>query len=117
MGVGVGAHAGRAGAAVAELAGAALATGLKVASKFWFPGEEPLLSTMGFLAVLLPVVAAGGLSWAAGQDYATRLHTYAEMVEFLESQAKRIELATSSSSPWRKAVKKKRLVWKVTWKR
>ncbi len=75
---------------------AAGATAAKIALKLTAPGLEAVLPPLGFLAVVLPVVAAGGLSWAAGQDYATRLHTYREMLEFLTGQVKRFELATSA---------------------
>ena len=52
-------------------------------------------SSLGTLAVFLPVLAVGALSWAAAKDYEVRVHTYGQMVSFLEIQCKRFEQANS----------------------
>ncbi|MEO5714723.1 MAG: hypothetical protein ABIT37_14645 [Luteolibacter sp.] len=47
-------------------------------------------SVLGFLAVVLPVVAVAALSLAAANDLEARHHTFAEMHDFLKSQTIRI---------------------------
>ncbi len=51
---------------------------------------------LGLLAVVLPVLAVGALSWAAAQDYHARVTTFGEMVDFLEQQRDRIQRVSSA---------------------
>jgi len=48
-------------------------------------------SVLGFLAVVLPVVAVAALSLAAANDLEARHHTFEEMHDFLKRQSTRIE--------------------------
>lgn len=51
---------------------------------------------LGTLAILLPVLAVGAVSWAAAMDYEARVHTYGEMLQFLETEEKRLQRAVSA---------------------
>jgi hypothetical protein len=45
--------------------------------------EELLLAVSGILAIILPVLAVAGLSWAAAMDANARRETYSEMIKYL----------------------------------
>jgi len=51
---------------------------------------------LGFLAIVLPVLAVGALSWAAAQDYEGKVHRYAQMSAFLDAQVKALQAADST---------------------
>jgi len=42
--------------------------------------------TLGFFAIISPVIAVGAVSLAAALDWKARVHTYQEMVNFLKGQ-------------------------------
>jgi hypothetical protein len=48
------------------------------------------------LAIILPVLAVGILSWGAAKDYEARSQTYRQMHEFLQAQERRFQQATSA---------------------
>jgi hypothetical protein len=50
---------------------------------------------LGFFAILLPVIAVGGLSWAAAMDYEARVETFRETLEFLHRQKPLVKQASS----------------------
>ena len=52
------------------------------------PMAAMLPQALGVLAVVLPVLAVGVLSWAAAQDYEGRIATFSEMRRFLQRQEK-----------------------------
>ena len=52
---------------------------------------------LGILAVLLPVLAVGGLSWASALDYQARIETYSETIGFLRRQKKLIVSADTNA--------------------
>ena len=52
--------------------------------------------TLGTLAIILPVLAVGILSWAAAKDYEARFQTYRQMHAFLNAQQGRFPQATSA---------------------
>ncbi|WP_295393033.1 hypothetical protein [uncultured Thiodictyon sp.] len=71
---------------------AILATGVKLltlAGLIQLPAEPAALltSTLGALAVFLPVLAVGALSWAAAQDYEARVHSFRATLTFLERES------------------------------
>lgn len=49
----------------------------------------------GLIGVILPVAAVGALSWAAAGDLEARVHTFAQMHQFLSRQLKRLAAAGS----------------------
>jgi hypothetical protein len=61
----------------------------------WRHGLE---TTLGPLAILLPVIAVAALSLAASFDLEARLNTYREMLDFLREQRKHLNHATSESA-------------------
>jgi hypothetical protein len=61
----------------------------------WHHGLE---TTLGPLAILLPVIAVAALSLAASFDLEARAHTYREMLDFLREQKKHLNNATSESA-------------------
>jgi len=68
----------------------------------WLPGFEQLEHAhdaaerwMGFFAVVLPLVAAAALSYAAAHDLEARASTYRDMAEFLALQRQLLLAATS----------------------
>jgi hypothetical protein len=76
---------------------AVLATGIKLGLKLL--GEAPasgLSDTLAIAAVLLPVVAVGVLSFAAALDMEARSHTFAQMHQFVERQARQMAGASSA---------------------
>ncbi len=80
--------------------GAFTATGLKLSMKFstWHLAAtfDPAVS-LGFLAVLLPVIAVAGLSLAAAFDLEAREHIYDETLKFLEQQTRLLDAAVSEN--------------------
>ena len=48
---------------------------------------------MGTLAIVLPVIAVGGLSWAAALDRQARVETFGETLNFLLRQRPHLEQA------------------------
>jgi hypothetical protein len=59
-------------------------------------GDEQFSATaLGTLAILMPLVAVAGLSLAASFGLEARVHTYAEVADFLEHQEKRLRAARS----------------------
>jgi hypothetical protein len=80
-------------------AGAFGATAAKLAAvQGWWPGAlAPGVSVVGgLLAIVLPVVAVGCLSWAAAADLEARAKTYAEMHAFLGRQVEALKSAVSA---------------------
>jgi hypothetical protein len=64
----------------------------------WNHFESDLgLAVLGALAVALPVLAVGGLSWAAAVDCEARVETFGESLKFLRSQRPLLEQATSGT--------------------
>lgn len=59
--------------------------------------SDVFLDAIGFLGVILPVVAVAALSLAAAKDLEARSHTFQEMRHFLIRQAKLLKNATSGS--------------------
>lgn len=53
--------------------------------------------SLGILAVLLPVLAVGGLSWASALDYQARVETYSESLEFLKRQKQMLATADTEA--------------------
>lgn len=51
---------------------------------------------LGLLAIVLPVLAVGALSLSAAQDLEARIHTYGDMLRFLERQERLLQDATSA---------------------
>ncbi|HYN78966.1 MAG TPA: hypothetical protein VES73_14385, partial [Lamprocystis sp. (in: g-proteobacteria)] len=71
---------------------AILATGVKLftlAGLIQIPTEYAALltSALGALAVFLPVLAVGALSWAAAQDYEARVHSFRATLNYLERES------------------------------
>ena len=70
--------------------GALAATSVKLYSYLHAHGDHSdhpaYLPVLGFLAVLLPILAVAGLSLAAAFDLEARVHTYEDMLAFLEKQ-------------------------------
>ncbi|MBA4066212.1 MAG: hypothetical protein C0501_21355 [Isosphaera sp.] len=58
--------------------------------------RELALGILGGLAIVLPVLAVGALSLAGAMDCYARVHTYSEMLPFLEQQ---VTLLTAAKSP------------------
>ena len=56
----------------------------------WLPGF------LGLLAIVLPVMAVGALSYTAAMDTAARVHTYAETLQFLEKEHRPLLQQTES---------------------
>lgn len=50
---------------------------------------------MGVVAIMLPVMAVGGMSIAAALDAEARDHTFAQMRDFLTAQVQRLTQAAS----------------------
>ena len=59
--------------------------------------KETWLVTLGTLAIVLPVLAVGGLSWAAALDCEARVETFGEALSFLKRQRAFLEQATSAT--------------------
>jgi SMODS and SLOG-associating 2TM effector domain 1 len=55
------------------------------------------LALLGSLAVVLPVLAVGGLSWAAALDCEARVETFGETLQFIRRQRPFFEQAASGS--------------------
>ncbi len=75
---------------------AILATGLKLLTLVGVVpvDEEPaalLTAILGTLAVFLPVLAVGALSWAAAQDYVARVHSFGTTLRFLERRSAELD--------------------------
>jgi len=71
---------------------AILATGLKLLTLAGLVPLAPepaalLTSVLGVLAVFLPVLAVGALSWAAAQDYEARVHSFRTTLDYLEHES------------------------------
>lgn len=86
----------------AASAGAFLATGAKLLMVYslWLPdAADPKIAAAaaGFLAVLLPVIAVAALSLAAAFDLEARVHTYRDILEFLNEQVRLLEVAASEN--------------------
>lgn len=64
-------------------------------------------STCGFLAILLPVLAVGGLSLAAALDLEARAHTFEDMVIFLDGPQEK------KKSWWQKLIAHLRRLLKI----
>jgi hypothetical protein len=82
------------------LAMAATATkvGLLLSSPGWLENWAALWpAVLGSLAIVLPVMAVGGLSWAAALDCEARVETFRETLNFLYRQRPLIEQATSAA--------------------
>lgn len=58
--------------------------------------KAPLISGLGCIAIIFPVLAVAALSLAAAFDLEAKSHTSEEMVAFLEGQARLLENATTS---------------------
>jgi len=83
-------------------AGACLATAAKLTLTLeaWHAGpvtHGTAAATLGFLAVLLPVLAVAALSLAAAFDLEARVHTYEEMLAFLQEQTPLLESAATEN--------------------
>ena len=74
---------------------AILATGTKLVLLLAAP-QIPLGRLLGIFAVLLPVLAVGGLSWANALDYQARIETFEEMLRFLRRQKQILPLADTN---------------------
>ena len=83
-----------------SLAAIAVTTTKLVVLPYERPDPEPwevlFAHTSGTLAIILPVLAVGILSWTAAKDYEALAQTYRQMHEFLKTQEGRIQQATSS---------------------
>ncbi len=66
-----------------------------------FSSSCPLLhlisDTLGFFAIISPVIAVGAVSLAAALDWKARIYTYQEMVDFLKQQEDILNNAESES--------------------
>ena len=71
------------------------ATVEKLAVSIWSPANEAWLAELGLLAIVLPVVAVGGLSWSAALDCEARVETFGETLRFLKRQRPLLEQAAS----------------------
>jgi len=60
--------------------------------EYWNDTVPPFLGTF---AIVLPVLAVGGLSWSAALDLSARVETFRETLEFLQRQRPLIENAAS----------------------
>jgi hypothetical protein len=80
------------------IAATAAMLGLMLSSPGWLENWAavwpPVLET---LAIMLPVMAVGGLSWAAALDCEARVETFRETLNFLYRQKPHIEQATSAA--------------------
>ncbi|MBI5424987.1 MAG: hypothetical protein HZA32_12995 [Opitutae bacterium] len=79
---------------------AATAAKLGLALDWWHVGtaaHDLAAGGLGSLAVFLPVVAVAALSLAGAFDLEARVHTYAEMLEFLQHHTHLIEAAVSEN--------------------
>jgi len=63
--------------------------------------QAPLTSVLGALAVFLPVLAVGALSWAATQDYEAQAHGFSGILAFLERRSTELDgiLADAGQQP------------------
>ncbi len=59
--------------------------------------DAAVAAGLGFLAIFLPVLAVGALSWAAAQDYEARVQTFRKTQEFLHEQRDALEQVTSAT--------------------
>jgi hypothetical protein len=73
------------------------ATGYKIFLLWDHSCAKILLAAVGGLAVTLPVLAVGGLSWAAAVDCEARVETFGEVLEFLRRQRPLLQQAASAS--------------------
>jgi len=71
------------------------ATSVKFILTLLSSSNDLLLSTLGTLAIVLPVLAVGGLSWSAALDCEARVETFIETLRFLERQRPFFEQATT----------------------
>lgn len=71
------------------------ATSVKFVLTLLSTSSEPWLAVLGTLAIVLPVLAVGGLSWSAALDCEARVETFTETLRFLERQAPFFEQATT----------------------
>ena len=71
------------------------ATAFKAALLLKHVNNESLLAVLGSLAVTLPVLAVGGLSWTAAVDCEARVQTFEETLHFLRRQRPYLEQAAS----------------------
>lgn len=83
-------------------AGALIATAGKLSLTYAWLAVSPAAhdaaaSVLGFLAVLLPVLAVAALSLAAAFDLEARVHTYEEMETFLEEQTRLLAAAATEN--------------------
>jgi hypothetical protein len=78
---------------------ATAATFFALAGGLALPGlAGPITSqALGALAIVLPVLAVGALSWATSKDLQARTDTYRDMLRYLGRQRSRLESATSRS--------------------
>ena len=53
--------------------------------------------SLGLIAIVLPLLAAGMLSWAASMDLEALVHTYEETLDFLDRQLLLLEQVKSRS--------------------
>jgi len=74
---------------------AMMATLFKFIALWNHTDEHWILATFGGLAVTLPVLAVGGLSWAAAVDCEARVETFGESLNFLKRQRPYLEQAAS----------------------
>lgn len=77
-----------------------LATGGKLAALVYdmeggAVDTERLAGILGMLAILMPVFAVAALSLASSRDLEARVHTYEEMLDFLNVQLEQLNSATS----------------------
>jgi hypothetical protein len=73
------------------------ATALKVFLLWNDIHADLALAILGTFAVTLPVLAVGGLSWAAAVDCEARVETFRETLHFLRCQRPYLEQASSGS--------------------
>jgi hypothetical protein len=76
---------------------AMVATSVKILLLWNHFGSDLGLAILGSLAVTLPVLAVGGLSWAAAVDCEARVETFGETLQFLRRQRPLLEQAASGS--------------------
>lgn len=57
--------------------------------------EPAVASILGVLAIVLPVLAFGALSWSAAQDYSARVMIFGEMTRLLEERCAQLKAAAS----------------------
>jgi hypothetical protein len=74
----------------------AIKLGLLLNGEWLGTWNEFVMATLGTFAIVLPILAVGGLSWAAALDCEARVETFSETLKFLRRQKPLLEQAESA---------------------